>query len=51
MINLFVKKILIFFDFFHKKKIIKNLKKNISNDSSKVILDVGAHEGESISLF
>jgi FkbM family methyltransferase len=51
MINLFVKKILIFFDFFHKKKIIQHIKKNISKDTLNTILDVGAHEGESIELF
>ncbi len=51
MINFLVKNILIFFDYFHKKKIINNLKKIIPNGYLKVILDVGAHEGESIELF
>ena len=51
MINLFVKKILVFFDFFHKKKIINSLKRFSSNGSLNVIIDVGAHKGESIELF
>ncbi len=51
MINFLVKNILIFFDYFHKKKIINNLKKITPNGYLKVILDVGAHEGESIELF
>ncbi len=51
MTNFFVKKILIFFDFFHKKKIITILKKFSKDGSFKVIFDVGAHEGESIELF
>tara|TARA_B100001057_G_scaffold498345_1_gene605054 strand:+ start:395 stop:1105 length:711 start_codon:yes stop_codon:yes gene_type:complete len=46
-----VQKILLFFDFFHKKKIIKELKKLKLDGSFKVILDVGAHEGESIEFF
>ncbi len=49
--NFLLKKILIFFDFFHKKKIIKKLKKINPNNSFKVIFDIGAHEGESIKLF
>ena len=51
MINFLVKNILIFFVYFHKKKIINNLKKITSDGYLKVILDVGAHEGESIELF
>ena len=51
MMNYFIKKILIFFDYFHKKKIINKLKKICSDRNLKVILDVGAHEGESIELF
>ncbi len=51
MMSYLVKKILFFFDLFHKKKIIDNLEKFISNKSLKVIFDIGAHEGESISLF
>ena len=49
--NFFIKKILIFFDFFHKKKIINFLQKINPNRHLKLILDVGAHEGESIELF
>ena len=51
MTNFLVKKILVFFDFFHKKKIVNNLKKFSQDGSFKVIFDVGAHEGESIELF
>ncbi len=47
----FIKKILLFFDFFHKKKIIRHLKNLNSKNPIKVIFDVGAHEGESILLF
>lgn len=39
-----------FFDFFHKRKIKVFLKENKSFDFT-IILDVGAHEGESISFF
>ena len=49
--NFLIKKILAFFDFSHKKKIIRNLKRINPNGSFKVVLDVGAHEGESIELF
>ena len=49
--NFLAKKILLFFDFFHKKKIIQKLKLLKLDGSFKVILDVGAHEGESIELF
>ena len=49
--NYLVNKILIFFDYFHKKRIINELKKICSNKAFKVILDVGAHHGESIELF
>ena len=42
--------ILNFFDYFHKKKIFKFLKRNnISN--LDILLDVGAHKGESIISF
>ena len=41
--------ILIFFDYFHKKKIINFIKTKIKNIES--IIDVGAHHGESIKLF
>ena len=39
-----------FFDFFHKRKIIKFLKKKKFNEY-KLILDIGAHKGESIDFF
>ena len=38
-----------FFDYFHKKKIINFLKKNIQNIDT--LIDVGGHKGESIELF
>ena len=42
--------ILNFFDFFYKLKLLKFLKKIISTDLD-LILDVGAHKGESIDFF
>ena len=51
MINTLVKKVLIFFDYFHKRKIINEIKNIDTKNYLKVILDVGAHEGESIELF
>ena len=50
MIKFFVLKLLTFFDFFYKRKILKVLKK-LLNDDKKVIFDVGGHHGESILLF
>ncbi len=50
MIKFFVIKLLTFFDFFYKKKILKALKKLLNNDK-KVIFDVGGHNGESILFF
>lgn len=41
--------ILLFFDYFHKKKIISFIKRKINKIES--IIDVGAHHGESIKLF
>ena len=41
--------ILLFFDYFHKKKIINFIKRKIDKVDS--IIDVGAHHGESIKLF
>ena len=41
--------ILLFFDYFHKKKIISFIKRNVNKIDS--IIDVGAHHGESIKLF
>ena len=42
--------ILSFFDFFHKRKIINFLNKNNFLDY-EIILDIGAHKGESIDFF
>ena len=42
--------ILNLFDFFHKFKIIKFLKKIMGNDLN-LVFDIGAHKGESINLF
>tara|TARA_E500000178_G_scaffold82733_1_gene80950 strand:- start:1274 stop:2020 length:747 start_codon:yes stop_codon:yes gene_type:complete len=49
MINLTVI-ILNLFDFFHKFKIVKFLKKIMNNDFN-LVFDIGAHKGESINLF
>ena len=38
-----------FFDYFHKIKLINFLKKN--NKSFEILIDVGAHIGETIELF
>ncbi|GIS17128.1 MAG: hypothetical protein CM15mP118_0070 [Alphaproteobacteria bacterium] len=46
----FVLKVLMFFDFFHKRKILKVLNKLLGNER-KVIFDVGGHHGESIIFF
>ncbi len=40
-----------FFDFFHKRKIIKFLKKQINLNNINLFLDVGGHKGETIDLF
>ena len=46
----FVLKVLVFFDFFHKIKISKVLKKLLVKQE-KMIFDVGGHNGESIKFF
>ena len=46
----FVLSILMFFDFFHKRKILAALK-NLLKDKHATILDVGGHRGESIFFF
>ena len=50
MINKITLIIIKLFDFFHKQKIINFLKKN-SNLNFDIIIDIGAHKGESIKLF
>ena len=50
MIQKFILLILDFFDFFHKKKIVKFLIENNFNKFD-VLLDVGGHKGESIYFF
>ena len=50
MIKKFVMLVLFFFDFIYQKKIIKFLKKK-KIDNFNIVLDVGAHKGESINLF
>ncbi len=40
-----------FFDFFHKRKIIKFLKLKINLSNINLFLDVGGHKGETIDLF
>ena len=39
------------FDFFHKKKILKVLKNQLSKHNNIIIFDVGGHHGESIFFF
>ena len=46
----FVLQILMFFDYFHKRKILKALNKLCDNEI-KIIFDVGGHHGESIIFF
>ena len=43
--------VLFFFDYFHKKKIINFLKRNLNILSIDILLDIGAHKGESIKFF
>ena len=50
MIKYLTLKILNIFDFFHQKRIIKFLHKKGFKDFN-IVLDVGAHKGESIDLF
>ena len=50
MIKYIILKILNIFDLQHQYKIFKFLKKN-NLDNFQIILDVGAHKGESINLF
>ena len=50
MIKFFTLKILDIFDYFYQKKFINFLKKKGLNNLN-VLLDIGAHEGESIKLF
>ena len=50
MIKKLILLLLNFFDFFHQKKIIKFLSKN-NLTIIDILLDVGAHKGESINLF
>ena len=50
MIKFLVIKLLIFFDFFHKRKVLKAIKE-LLNNYEKIIFDVGGHNGESILLF
>ena len=49
MIKIIILNILNFFDFFHKLKIIKFMKKN--KVSTKIVFDIGAHHGESLLLY
>lgn len=46
----FVLKVLLFFDFFHKNKILRVLKKLLVEEE-KIIFDVGGHKGESVNFF
>ncbi len=42
---------LFIFDYFHKKRIIKFIKENLGINSIELLLDIGAHKGESIDFF
>ena len=42
---------LFIFDHFHKKKIINYVKNKLDIHSIDVLLDIGAHKGESIEFF
>ena len=50
MINFFATHLLGFFDFFHKKKIIKKLKNIINQTIFENVFDVGGHKGETLDL-
>jgi hypothetical protein len=50
MIKYITLKILSIFDFFHQRKIIRFIKKKKINEFD-TFFDIGAHKGESISLF
>ena len=39
------------FDFFHKKKILEFIKKDLKLDGFKLFIDIGGHHGETINLF
>jgi FkbM family methyltransferase len=39
------------FDYFHKKKILEFLKKELKLDSFRLFIDIGGHHGETIDLF
>ena len=39
------------FDYFHKKKILRFLKKELKLNSFKLFIDIGGHHGETIDLF
>ena len=49
-IKFFVLKVLMFFDFFHKRKIADALR-NLLKNKHAIIFDVGGHHGESIFFF
>ena len=51
MINFFATQFLNFFDYFHKLKIIKKLRKINNKFFFRTIFDIGAHKGETIKLF
>ena len=50
MFQKFIILIIGYFDFFHQRKIINFIKKNAGNNFS-ILIDVGAHKGETINLF
>lgn len=51
MISIIIQNILNFFDYFHKKKIIKKLKTLNKKKNFNTVFDVGGHRGETVGLF
>ena len=51
MISFLIENILNFFDYFHKRKIIKKIKTLNKRKVLHTVFDVGAHRGETVELF
>lgn len=50
MINFLATQVLNFFDYFHKKKIIKKLRELNAKIPLKIVFDIGGHNGETVNL-
>ena len=50
MINFLATHVLNFFDYFHKKKIIKKLRELNAKIPLKIVFDIGGHNGETVKL-